>query len=355
MLGVFAYDLDGTMIPDAFPNPFGEEATYEYHDVFVGLPGDTGVYVIRFAPNPGQIYRFNADGTLDRAVITDEGHPLYVPLDAVWMQDGNLLVASESGTTNVYNPSTGEWVREFTSDVLGRGGMAIGSNGDVYGVYGTTQKSIMRYASDGTPQGIFASGFELAMHMHFVGSDLYVVDRGSSGGTWEATDGIVWKVDSTGAVTTFIDDNHLQNPLDFLITPDGGSMLICDYYPNRVIREYDLSTGTYIGDWATLPSSPGTYYPTGIALWRDGYIPGDANGDDVVDAADAAILSLNWLTSDAQWMHGDFNGDGTVNDVDATIMAANWQQATATESVPEPSIIVLLLSTMIGVAILRRR
>ena len=28
---VFVYDLDGNMIPNAIPNPFGASATYEYH------------------------------------------------------------------------------------------------------------------------------------------------------------------------------------------------------------------------------------------------------------------------------------------------------------------------------------
>ena len=348
---VLMYDLDGTLIPDAFPNPFGAEATHEYHDVIAGLPGDTGVYVVSFKHQ--QVYRFNADGTFDGAVITDEGNLPVNPLDAEWMPDGNLIVSSESAGVNVYNPSTGAWVREFTPNVI-RGGMAIGDDGVVYGIAGPSQKVIDYYAPDGTYTGTYASGFEMAMHMHFVGSDLYVVDRGLSGGTWEATDGIVWKVDSEGAVTTFIDDEVLQNPLDFLITPDGGSMLICDYYPNQKIREYDLATGAYIGDWATLPSSPGVYYPTGIALWQDSYIPGDANGDSVVDDADAVILSQNWLASDALWMHGDFNGDGTVNDIDATILATNWQQATSA-SVPEPSVCILLLGALVGVTLLRRR
>ena len=259
---VFVYDLDGNMIPGAIPNPFGSTATHEFHDVFVGLPGDAGRYVVSY--KHGQIYRFNPDGSLDKAVIT-ENQPVNT-LDAEWAQDGNLLVTQEASGVNIYNASTGAFVGEFTSEIL-RAGLAIGSDGDVYGIAGTTQKSISRYAADGTSKGTYASGFELAQHMHFVGSDLYVVDRGLSGGSWPATDGIVWKVDSTGAVTKFIDDGVLQNPLDFVITPDGGSMLICDYYPDQKIREYDLATGAYIGDWATLPSSPGVYYPTGIALY----------------------------------------------------------------------------------------
>ncbi len=54
------------------------------------------------------------------------------------------------------------------------------------------------------------------------------------------------------------------------------------------------------------------------------YEVGDANGDSVVDAADATILAANWQSTSAAWEDGDFNGDGIVNDADATMLAANW-------------------------------
>ncbi len=53
-------------------------------------------------------------------------------------------------------------------------------------------------------------------------------------------------------------------------------------------------------------------------------IPGDANHDKKVDAADAAILAANWRATGADWTMGDFNRDGIVDDTDATLMAANW-------------------------------
>ena len=73
-------------------------------------------------------------------------------------------------------------------------------------------------------------------------------------------------------------------------------------------------------------------------------LPGDANRDGMVDAADAAILATNWQTlSGATWAMGDFNGDYAVNDIDATIMAANWQSGVDEQTVPEPSAVVGLL------------
>ena len=73
-------------------------------------------------------------------------------------------------------------------------------------------------------------------------------------------------------------------------------------------------------------------------------IPGDADGNGRVDAADAVILAANWQTqSGATWSDGDFNYDGRVNDADATLLAANWQSSeTASPAVPEPNACLLL-------------
>ncbi|MBN2294041.1 MAG: hypothetical protein JXM70_16565 [Pirellulales bacterium] len=55
-------------------------------------------------------------------------------------------------------------------------------------------------------------------------------------------------------------------------------------------------------------------------------IPGDANLDNIVNDADAAIVASNWLMqSGATWTDGDFNKDGRVDEIDATILARNWQ------------------------------
>lgn len=83
-------------------------------------------------------------------------------------------------------------------------------------------------------------------------------------------------------------------------------------------------------------------------------MPGDANGDRCVDAADAALLIANWQRQfDAVWADGDFTGDGRVDEADATILAANWQtNSTPAASTPEPAgvvgLLVLCLAGMSG-------
>jgi hypothetical protein len=89
-------------------------------------------------------------------------------------------------------------------------------------------------------------------------------------------------------------------------------------------------------------------------------IPGDANRDGVVNAADAQAVAANWgIGSGATWENGDFNKDGAVNAADASIMAANWGYGTSEESagnVPEPAMVSMLLAAaLLGLAALRRR
>ena len=83
-------------------------------------------------------------------------------------------------------------------------------------------------------------------------------------------------------------------------------------------------------------------------------IPGDANSDRVVNAADAAILAANWQTQGtATWEMGDFNGDNNVDGIDATMLATNWQ-GSAAASVPEPGCIILLAGGLIALLMRRR-
>ena len=82
-------------------------------------------------------------------------------------------------------------------------------------------------------------------------------------------------------------------------------------------------------------------------------IAGDANNDGKVDGSDVTILAANWQKGvndgdTASWAEGDFNGDGKVDGSDVTILAGNWQYGVnaAAGAVPEPSMLILLLSSI---------
>ena len=84
-------------------------------------------------------------------------------------------------------------------------------------------------------------------------------------------------------------------------------------------------------------------------------IPGDANGDGRVDAADLNAVGINWQMGDKTLADGDFDGDGFVGVADLNILGVNWQMGVpAAASVPEPSTCSLLcLALLMGLC--RRR
>jgi hypothetical protein len=85
-------------------------------------------------------------------------------------------------------------------------------------------------------------------------------------------------------------------------------------------------------------------------------LPGDANGDGVVNDTDASIVGAHWMITGAQWVDGDFNDDTVVNDRDAAILAAHWTQTAAEAAgVPEPTSMTLLLGGMLLLLRVRRR
>ena len=94
-----------------------------------------------------------------------------------------------------------------------------------------------------------------------------------------------------------------------------------------------------------------------LAIGGQGLIPGDADGNGIVNEADAAALAANWLkTGGARWKDGDFNDDGNVDDVDAAILASNWQNTTNSFfSTPEPATFMLLATLLVAACLLAPR
>ena len=86
---------------------------------------------------------------------------------------------------------------------------------------------------------------------------------------------------------------------------------------------------------------------------------GDANGDGVVDVSDLGVLATNYgTTSGAEWADGDFNGDSEVDVSDLGILATMYGktiEAPLSQTVPEPSGIVLLTMGAVGLLLCARR
>lgn len=84
--------------------------------------------------------------------------------------------------------------------------------------------------------------------------------------------------------------------------------------------------------------------------------PGDAGGDNAVNAADLGDLTANWGSTGATWAQGDFSGDGVVNAADLGNLAAYWGWSAPypppgepmEASLPEPFTITLVTLGALG-------
>jgi hypothetical protein len=73
-----------------------------------------------------------------------------------------------------------------------------------------------------------------------------------------------------------------------------------------------------------------------LTLAAPSLIPGDANGDGMVDVGDLGILAANYGGSGKDWAKGDFNGDTLVDVGDLGILAAHYgQNSTQTSNFSE--------------------
>ena len=177
-----------------------------------------------------------------------------------------------------------------------------------------------------------------------------------------------------------------EGELDFFFVRQGRS-----FNDGQAVREgfaSDDDVSIFIADTAGSIISPGTnvtFFHDGIlgvyfddfvapiidsgenwvrvavpeGTWETRYLtptlPGDANGDGMVNEADSRILAENWGRTGLTWGHGDFDRDGRVGPTDAAILAANWGQnvGETASTVPEPGLFVLMASLL--PLVLRRR
>ncbi|MBN2022775.1 MAG: DUF2961 domain-containing protein [Pirellulales bacterium] len=195
---------------------------------------------------------------------------------------------------------------------------------------------------------------ELALHpagMVWSGAFEGDPDRPFVVARWIAGESSQGLANVNGSVRNFIDNS---DSVDFYIFVDG----LLEFSAEGIITTlpetyFDFDVTLHLGstvDFVLGNGGVGNLFgdesflrATILVLESPPQIPGDANRDGRVDAADAAALAANWLRADGvSWQTGDFNGDAVVNDLDLAILAANWQPAGDAPAVPEPPAGILL-------------
>jgi hypothetical protein len=154
------------------------------------------------------------------------------------------------------------------------------------------------------------------------------------------------------------------------ITLSAGSYVIATFTGTQPLSDWTNNLMTNFTATGSTPMSAAAAFgqPLTITLTGDGgnthvsfddvllsyvpeYIPGDINGDGLVDVADYNIWAANVGATGANWFQGDLNGDGLVDVADYNIWAANVGKTSAT---PEP-ISMIILAIGGGLVALKRR
>ncbi len=92
---------------------------------------------------------------------------------------------------------------------------------------------------------------------------------------------------------------------------------------------------------------------TEIVVYNYKALPGDADGNGIVDGNDFFAWNANKFTSGTDWLSGDFNGDGSTDGSDFILWNANkFTSIPLPRAVPEPTCTVG--AVLIGMLVLRR-
>jgi hypothetical protein len=160
---------------------------------------------------------------------------------------------------------------------------------------------------------------------------------------------------ATGALDSSFSVTGLAFPQGLMLAPDGNGILvgILGYIAGQGhIAQYDFN-GALVGD-GVFATAGGGGFQEATTFVTVPELPGDFNGDHVVNEADLNLWTTNFGASEATLAMGDGDRNGVVDGADFLI----WQRQVtppsvpATANVPEPAAFSLILFAAVA---LRRR
>jgi len=189
----------------------------------------------------------------------------------------------------------------------------------------------------------YITTYELDAQVHTIRLRLTRTDTGPQSAGMKTT---LWVDNMTTPLLEAVDDGTLSTenatePYNFLSSFDA--LLI----GNRPGGSTSDGAGSFLVDNAVVEAE----------VTLPVFVPGDTNGNGIVDATDAAKVAENWGADvgEGGYSSGDFNGDHRVNALDAAIQVANWgSHVGESTAVPEPSWFVLLVGALLAAARRRR-
>jgi probable HAF family extracellular repeat protein len=297
----------------------GSQSIQPCPNAFVWTAGG-GIVDLGVPGTPSVANAISADGN----VIVGE---IGMPYGSLTPQEGQLAVWTKSGSTwtlstpvplTTYNQTTGLAVND-NYDIAG------GCFNYKLGDLPTTTRNAMTVKHDGTIANLGDEGHASA----------YLTGINDSGMVI-GTDLSVAFVNFTGAAG----NNQLLTSV--LAAGQGAGW----YF-------YNAWGCDNAGDIVGLGKVGGSYYGY---LLTPSLLPGDANGDGVVDIADLSIVLANYDKSGMGWNQGDFDGNGTVDIADLSKILANYDKslgaaATGLNVVPEPGMLTLVTVGLVGLSV----
>jgi T5SS/PEP-CTERM-associated repeat protein len=248
---------------------------------------------------------------------------------------GRALAWSGSGVVNAYGGTWNATAMTFTASA------ATQLNAGVSGAAGSGQRLL--FADSASGKQVEAGFGAISSGTTFSASLSTAAERGSLTNTAGFTGSILsaWdfatNLTNTPVLLSFNIGTGQANPQIWQLA--GGTWKTCSPSVSSYGSDGVLCfTASTFGGFAVVGNMVGDN------------IPGDINGDGLVDVADYNIWAANVGRTGATWSQGDLNGDGLVDVADYNIWAANVGE---TASTPEPATLSLLALGAFG--FLRRR